>query len=115
MMHPNIFIVKETGKYSVNGARLTVSPAKSTITSYKKAGGVDALGTVVKAQNRVLEPVTYNFAFHFFEGIKEWNLVMQADRETQRDGQFSGNKMFSNAWYFDQKYTDNDLTSIKGK
>ena len=115
MMHPEIFVVKETGKYSVNGTGLTVSPAKSTINSYKKANGVDALGPLVKAQPRVLEPVTYSFTFHYFEGIKEWNLVLQADRTTQRDGAFSNNKTFPNAWYFDQKYTDNDLTSIKGK
>ena len=114
MMYQNILIVKETGKYSVSGNTLTVSPAKSVISSYKKAGGVDALGALVKSQNRDLETVTYRLTFHFFEGIKEWNLVLQADRPTQRDGVFSNNTTFPNAWYFDQKYTDNDLTSIKG-
>jgi hypothetical protein len=114
MMNPNILVVKETGKYSVSGNKLTVSPAKSVISSYKKAGGVDALGTLVRSQNRDLETVTYTFTFHYFEGIAEWNLVLQADRPTQRDGAFSGNTTFANAWYFDQKYTDNDLTSIKG-
>jgi hypothetical protein len=114
MMMQTILIVKETGKYSVNGNTLTISPAKSVISSYKKAGGVDALGVLVKSQNRDLETVTYRFAFHFFEGIKEWNFVLQADKPTQRDGSFSNNTTFQNAWYFDQQYTDNDLTSIKG-
>ncbi len=114
MMMTNIIIVKETGKYSIDGNRITISPQKSTISSYKKAGGVDALGTLVKAENRPLETVTYNFTFHYFSGIQEWDLVLQADRPTNRDGPFSNNTTFPNAWYFDQKYTDGDLTSVKG-
>ena len=114
MMMQTILVVKETGRYSVNGGTLTVSPAKSVISSYQKAGGVDALGALVKSQPRDLKPTAYKFAFHFFEAIKEWNLVLQADAPTQRDGAFSGNTTFPNAWYFDQKFTDGDLTSIKG-
>jgi hypothetical protein len=113
MMMQNILVVKETGRYSINGDRLTISPAKSSISSYKKAGGVDALGPLVKSQNRDLETITYKFTLHFFTGIQEWNLVLQADRATQRDGAFSNNTTFQNAWYFDQRFTDNDLTSIK--
>ncbi|MFL6468568.1 MAG: lipocalin family protein [Pyrinomonadaceae bacterium] len=111
MMMQTIIIVKENGKYSVNGNTLTVTPQKSMISSYKKDGGVDALGALVKSQVRPLEAAAYRFTFHFFEGIKEWNLVLQADKTTQRDGPFSNNQTFPNAWYFDQKYTDNDLTA----
>lgn len=112
-MHQNIIVVKENGTYAVNGDTLTIKPAKSTITAYKKAGGVDALGAVVSTQNRKLDVVSYKFTFHFFEGIKEWNLVLQADAPTQRDGAFSNNTTFKNAWYFDQKYTDKDLTAAR--
>ena len=111
MMMQTIIIVKENGKYSVNGNTITVSPQKSTISSYKKDGGVDALGELVKTQNRPLEAAAYSFTFHYFEGIKEWNLVLQADKTTQRDGPFSNNQTFPNAWYFDQQYTDKDLTA----
>ena len=113
MMMENIIVVKETGKYSVSGDTLTITPAKSVISSYKKAGGVDTLGALVKSQNRDLETVAYKFTFHYFEGIQEWNLVLQADKITQRDGQFSNNTTFPNAWYFDQKFTGNDLTAPK--
>ena len=113
MMMENIIVVKETGKYSVSGDTLTLTPSKSVISSYKKAGGVDALGPLVRSQNRDLETVAYKFTFHYFEGIQEWNLVLQADKITQRDGQFSNNTTFPNAWYFDQKFTDNDLTAPK--
>ncbi|MEQ1763105.1 MAG: lipocalin family protein [Pyrinomonadaceae bacterium] len=113
MMMQNIIVAKENGRYTVSGNTLTITPAKSTISSYKKAGGVDALGAVVSTQNRKLETISYKFAFHYFEGIQEWNLVLQADTPTQRDGPFSGNTTFNNAWYFDQKYTNTDLTAVR--
>ncbi len=110
MMMQDIIIAKENGTYTVNGNSLTLKPAKSTIASYRKAGGGDKVGALVKSQNRELETVTYQFTFHFFSGIQEWNLVLQAERPTKRDGAFSNNTTFSNAWYYDQKYIDEDLT-----
>ena len=113
MTHPRIFIVKENGRYAVAGNTLTITPAKSTISAYNKAGGTDALGTLATTQNRKLERIAYKFTFHYFSGIGEWNLVLQADAPTERDGPFSGNTTFSNAWYFDQKYTNTDLTAVR--
>jgi len=111
--YQNIIIVRENGRYTLSGNMLTVTPAKSTISAYKKAGGVDALGPVVSTQNRQLETVSYKLTFHYFSGIQEWNLVLQADAPTQRDGAFSTLTVFNNAWYFDQKFTNNDLTAIR--
>ncbi|MDI1241736.1 MAG: lipocalin family protein, partial [bacterium] len=111
--YQNIIIVRESGRYSLNGNTLTVTPAKSTISAYAKAGGTDALGPVVSTQNRKLETVAYRLTFHYFSGIQEWNLVLQADSPTQRDGQFSTLKVFENAWYFDQKFTSGDLTAVR--
>lgn len=113
MTHPRIFIVKENGRYTVAGNTLTVTPAKSTISAYNKAGGSDALGTLATTQNRKLEKITYKFTFHYFSGIQEWNLVLQADAPTERDGPFSGNTTFNNAWYFDQKFINTDLTAVR--
>lgn len=112
-LYQNIIVVKENGRYAVEGNILTVTPAKSMISAYKKAGGVDALGAQVSSQNRKLETVAYKFTFHYFSGIDEWNLVLQADSPTQRDGQFSTLTVFNNAWYFDQKYTSTDLTAVR--
>lgn len=114
MANQYIFIVKENGTYRVNGHQLTVIPQKSVIQSYTKKNGADELGTLVKTQDRPLEKVTYTYLFHYFAGIQEWNLVLQADKPTLRDGDFSSNTTFRNAWYFDQKFTNNDLTSPKG-
>jgi hypothetical protein len=111
MMMPTIIIVRENGRYSVGGNTLTITPQQSTISSYKKAGGGDTLGELVKTQARPLDTVTYRFYFHYFEGIREWNLVLQADKPTLRDGPFSSNRTYPNAWYFDQKFTDKDLTA----
>src|SRR5204862_4953147 len=61
MMMQTIIIVKENGKYSVSGNTITIAPQRSTISAYKKDGGVDALGTLVKTQNRELERATYKF------------------------------------------------------
>ena len=115
LTYANIIIVKENGRFSVSNNLITVAPEKSIIESYKKKNNVDELGTLVKSDNRQLEVITYTFTFHYFSGIQEWNLVLQASNPTKRDGNFSGNNTFPNAWYFDQKYIDNELTSSKGK
>jgi hypothetical protein len=112
--YENIIIVRESGRYTIGGNTLTIKPAKSTISAYRKAGGGDTLGGVVSTQNRRLETVSYRFTFHYFSGIQEWNLVLQADSPTERDGAFSTLKVFDNAWYFDQKYISGDLTSARG-
>lgn len=113
MTHPYIIIVKENGTYKINGTQLTIIPKKSIIQRYTKKNNVDELGSIVTTQNRPLEKVTYHYQFHYFSGIQEWNLVLQADKPTLRDGNFSSNDTFQNAWYFDQKFTENDLTSPK--
>lgn len=114
MSNSSIIIVKETGKYRLSGNDLTITPITSVVESYAKQGGGDTLGARLSTQKRPLETVKYRFTFHYFSGIKEWNLVLQADKETQREGSFSANKTFPNAWYFDQKFTDGDLTAAKG-
>jgi hypothetical protein len=105
----SIIVVKENGHYDANGGVLTISPAQSLVEKYSKKNGVDELGNLLESKGRVLEKVSYRYQFHFFEGIGEWNLVLQADRPTQRDGNFSSNTTFPNAWYFDQRFTDKNL------
>jgi hypothetical protein len=108
----DILIIKETGSYAVAGDSITITPTKSTISAYKKNGG-DVLGALGKVQDRKLETVRYTSKFHYFAGIQQWNLVLQADHETERDGRFSGNTTYRNAYYFDQRYTDKDLTAVR--
>lgn len=114
MSYDKIIIVKESGRYSASGDTLTITPAKSLIQAYAKAGGVDALGALASSQSRRLETATYKLTFHYFSGIQEWNMVLQHETPTDRDGKFSNNTTFPNAWYYDQKYIDGDLTSLRG-
>lgn len=111
MSNTKIIIVKENGTYKIEGNKITIEPKKSVVEGYSKSDGGNTLGKLVSSENRPLETVTYQFTFHYFSGIKEWNLVLQADAVTQRDGEFSGNKSYENAWYFDQKYINEDLTA----
>lgn len=105
----SIIIVKESGEYAASGGFLTISPTQSLVEKYSKKNGVDELGNLLESKGRTLEKAAYRYQFHYFEGIGEWNLVLQADRTTQRDGNFSSNTTFPNAWYFDQRFTEKNL------
>jgi len=77
-----------------------ISPKKSVIEAWSKRDGGDSWGRLLTTQNRTLEAVAYRFTKHYFSGIQVWNLVLQADGPTQRDGPFSNNTTFNNAWYY---------------
>lgn len=107
--YEDIILVRESGQYSADAGVLTISPANTQIERYGKKNGVDELGNLKEKKSRTPEKVAYRYQFHYFEGIGEWNLVLQADRPTQRDGNFSSNTTFPNAWYFDQRFTEVNL------
>lgn len=110
-----ILLIKERGTYTANESELVVQPTASVIESYAKKNGVDELGERIDAKPRPLERVAYRYRFHFFTGLQEWSLVLQADQPTMREGPFSSNATYPNAWYFDQRFTNTDLTSPRGK
>ncbi|MBK8611591.1 MAG: hypothetical protein IPL84_17040 [Chitinophagaceae bacterium] len=96
----SLILVKENGTYQINGTSLLIKPSKSVIQSWSKKNGTDKFGALLTSQNRSLENITYQFTRHYFSGIQVWNLVLQASSPTQRDGPFSNNTTFSNAWYY---------------
>jgi hypothetical protein len=96
---------KETGTYQLSGNSLTISPQKSVIQAWSKRDNTDKWGRLLSSQNKALEKVTYQVTKHYFSGIQEWQLVLQASKPTERDGPFTGNTSFANAWlYGPQKY-----------
>ena len=95
-----LLLVKESGSYQLSGNNLTLNPQKSVIEAWSKKDGSDKWGKLLSTQNRPLEKITYTFTKHYFSGIQEWNLVLQASTPTQRDGPFSRNDTYSNAWYY---------------
>ena len=109
MSYDRIILVVENGNYQISGDKLSIKPQKSVIQAWSKLNGGDGWGRLLSTQARKLEPVTYKFTRHYFSGIQEWNLVLQADQPTERDGPFSTFKMFENAWYYKPISSNNPL------
>lgn len=100
MSYDKIILVIENGTYQISGDSLSIRPQKSIIQGWSKLNNVDDWGKLLTTQSRKLETVTYKFTKHYFSGIQEWNLVLQADQPTERDGPFSTFTLFPNAWYY---------------
>jgi len=95
-----ILLGREIGTYQIRGNNLIIAPEKSVLEAWSKKDGADKWGKLLSSQNRTLENVTYQFTKHYFSGLKEWSLVLQADKQTQRDGPFSGGTAFNKAWIY---------------
>jgi hypothetical protein len=107
-----LLLVKETGTYQISGSSITVSPQKSVIQSWSKKDGTDKWGRLLSTQNRPLEKATYQFTKHYFSGIQRWNLVLQFEKVTERDGPHSSNTTFNNAWYYAPISTNNPVIEL---
>ena len=107
MAYEKIILVIENGTYQINNDTLTIKPQKSVIQAWSKLNGGDKWGRLLSTQSRKLEAVTYKFTRHYFSGIDEWNLVLQSEQPTERDGPFSTLKVFPNAWYYKQISANN--------
>lgn len=114
MSLPKILLVKESGIYQINGNNITITPQKAVIEAWSKKDGGDKWGKLLTKQNRTLEKVTYQFTKHYFSGIQLWNVVLQSNKVTQRDGPFSNNKTFANAWYYSPISSNNPVIELPG-
>jgi uncharacterized protein DUF5004 len=112
MTFDKILLVKESGTFQISGNNLTINPQKSLIQAWSKRDGVDKWGRLLTKQNRPLEKVTYQFTKHYFSGIQLWNLVLQANKATERDGPFSSNTTFPNAWYYAPISSNNPVIEL---
>jgi hypothetical protein len=95
-----ILLGKETGTYQISGNNLTIVPERSVLEAWSKKDGRDEWGEQINTENIVLEKVTYQFTKQYSQVMSRWELVLQAGKETKRDGNFSGNASFNNAWYY---------------
>ncbi len=95
-----ILLGKESGTFQINGNTITIAPQKSVLEAWSKKDNTNNWGKLLNTQNIPLEKTTYRFTKHYFEGNQKWNLVLQTDKATFRDGPFSSNTSFSNAWYY---------------
>ena len=97
---PDIYFGKESGTYKVEGNTITIIPQASVFETWSKENNVDKLGKLKTRQNRTLEKVTYQFSSQYFSGIDEWQLVLQLDHQTERDGPYSASTAFPNSWLY---------------
>jgi hypothetical protein len=109
MGYDKIILVRESGTYQISGDTLSIKPQKSMIQAWSKLNGGDGWGRLLTTQNRKLEPVNYKFTKHYFSGIQEWQLILQADHPTERDGPYSTFTLFERAWYFKPISSNNPL------
>jgi hypothetical protein len=109
-----ILLGKESGKFQISGNNLTVMPDKSVLEAWSKKDGTDKWGNLLSTQNIALEKVTYQFTKHYFSGIQEWNLVLQAGAPTKREGPFSNNTTFDNAYYYTPISANHPLIELPG-
>ena len=113
--YDQLLLVKENGTYTINGTDLSINPQKSILEAWSKKNGTDNWGTLLRTQVRALEKITYQFTKHYFSGIQVWNLVLQHATPTQRDGPFSRNDSFNNAWYFSPLSENNTAIELPRK
>ncbi|MFT3677767.1 MAG: hypothetical protein QM781_17880 [Chitinophagaceae bacterium] len=80
----------ETGTWSVNGNQLTVTPTKGQNEEWSKSasGEKDEWGHRLKTTTRKLESVTYTFSKKTSPVDHLTRLVLQYDKETDRDGKY---------------------------
>ncbi|MGH9820796.1 MAG: lipocalin family protein [Pyrinomonadaceae bacterium] len=82
----------ETGVYTLNGDSITITPKKSQTKTSNEG-----------LRNDPLETVTYWWTIHYFEGVKEYTLVLRPAKQTKRDGGFSyGCMAFPNSYCYSQ-------------
>jgi len=112
MSYDKIILVIENGTYQINGQTIAIKPQKSVIQAWSKLNGGDKFGRLLSSQKRTLETVNYRFTRHYFSGIDQWQLVLQADRPTERDGPFSTLTLFPNAWYYKPISANNPVIEL---
>lgn len=95
-----LWVWRETGRWAVDRDQLTIVPERSALDEFEKKGGVDSNGPRVSRTAQALERTTYRIRTHYFEGLKEWNLVLETNAPTRRDGSFTTNPSFPNSWLF---------------
>jgi hypothetical protein len=111
----NIIFGRENGTYKIQENEITITPQKSVLQKWSKKDGGDSYGKLINSQNLTLEKTKYKFTSHYFEGIQEYNLVLQVDAPTQRDGPVSNNTTFSNAYYYAPISASHPLIEMPGE
>jgi hypothetical protein len=98
--YDKLLLTRENGIYQINGNKLTIIPQKNVIESWSKKDGTDKWGKLISTQNKTLEKTTYQYTKSYSSGVQQWNLVLQSNKATERDGSYNGGSSFTNAWIY---------------
>jgi len=99
-----LFFLTENGSFKLDGNKLKLYPAKSVFEKrgYKEGRAVPG-GPLLETKTLPLTPTQYTWSFYYWEGTQEWNLALQTDKSTDRDGEFSTSGTLEHAYYFSRK------------
>lgn len=92
--------ILEQGTWSVRGELLTIPLATVAGTVHDKA-----TGQVKQAFAVSLEPVTYRWTLHLFEGLGETQLALRPPAPTARDGAPTTNADFPGSYLLSSRWT----------
>jgi hypothetical protein len=112
MGYDKLLLVRENGTYQTSGDTIAIRPQKSVIQAWSKLNGGDNWGRLLSTQSRKLEAVNYRFTKHYFSGIDQWQVILQADAPTERDGPYSTFTLFPNAWYYSPISANNPVVEL---
>lgn len=86
-------IIHETGRWTLDGTKLSIDPKVSTQTVIDKDKQVT---------KRPLEKVTYTVQTVFLRGIQKWYLVMAIGRPTDRDGPYTLDAKYPSSYVLEE-------------
>lgn len=105
-----IILVEEWGLYKLGESEITLIPQVSSAAHHAKKNEYTP-GKLLKKEKRALETVKYRFKTFYRSESKRFNLILQTDAPTKRDGAFSENETYKNAWLFENLYQEGDYDS----
>lgn len=91
-----ILFIYETGAYTVKGNQITLTPQKGIGEWWsKKDNNTKLWGRRTKAADYKPEKVTYDFEIKYYSGTKDYSLLLNPGRTTERDGTYHQANSFS--------------------
>ncbi len=103
----DILYIYETGKWSVNGNQLTITPTQGKGEWWSKSGSrTNEWGNFVKASAYKLEKNSYTFELH--NTGNELKIKLRTNKATERDGN-SGNETSVHEFWYELRESDKSL------
>lgn len=91
----SIYFAYETGTYTVNGNKLSITPRSGKSEEWSKGadGRTGSWGKLIKSSNRQLAKTTYTFSIKYYSGSQTTALGLFHEKPTEREIQQTGNEV----------------------